>query len=377
MPNYVPEIEYVMIMDTIAKATKIMDYGNKITAALEHELGVASDLFNDRGRYYSQLNKISDGVVMPEWTDNLDKVQEDLKKEQGTIQSEIAKTIGRKRYFEYLQKETDQTETVRQCGSCHVDFERGVLTACGHWFCADCTKTWITVRKRCPMCNQHIVLDDLVHISFKKRRPLSIHQSSLEHLKEIKIQGSHGTKLDAILKHILSLTRTDPTIKVLCFSQWKAVLDIFGVALQQNDIGYMTLEGHGWDPISRKKTKILKQGESVVQFTNDPNLKVFMLNAKSQSSGLTLVCATHVFLIEPVVQKGLELQAINRVHRIGQTKETFVWRYLIEDTVEDVLVQKSQDQIAAPIVQGQDKGESLVQETLVTIFDFIKAQLVQ
>jgi E3 ubiquitin-protein ligase SHPRH len=56
----------------------------------------------------------------------------------------------------------------------------------------------------------------------------------------------------------------------------------------------------------------------------------FMLNSHSQSSGLTLLAATHVFLIEPLLNIGLELQATHRVHRIGQEKETFVWKYIIK-----------------------------------------------
>jgi hypothetical protein len=61
---------------------------------------------------------------------------------------------------------------------------------------------------------------------------------------------------------------------------------------------------------------------------------VCLLNAKRQSAGLTLVCATHVFLVEPSVNPATELQAMGRVHRLGQTKETWVHRYLIRDTVE-------------------------------------------
>jgi E3 ubiquitin-protein ligase SHPRH len=60
-----------------------------------------------------------------------------------------------------------------------------------------------------------------------------------------------------------------------------------------------------------------------------------MLNAASQSSGLTLVAATHVLLVEPSLNPASEQQAIHRVHRIGQTRPTTVHRFYIADTVEE------------------------------------------
>lgn len=63
-------------------------------------------------------------------------------------------------------------------------------------------------------------------------------------------------------------------------------------------------------------------------------IECFFLHAKAHSSGLNLVNATHVFLCEPLINTAIELQAIARVHRIGQHQATTVWMYLVEDTVE-------------------------------------------
>lgn len=63
-------------------------------------------------------------------------------------------------------------------------------------------------------------------------------------------------------------------------------------------------------------------------------MECFFIHAKAHSSGLNLVNATHVFLCEPLINTAIELQAIARVHRIGQHQPTTIWMYLVENTVE-------------------------------------------
>ena len=73
--------------------------------------------------------------------------------------------------------------------------------------------------------------------------------------------------------------------------------------MKKNNIGFVKLEGGS----GKGKSK----GVAVVKFKTDPNIAAFMLNARSQSAGLTLVSATHVILVEPLVAVGLEMQGMN------------------------------------------------------------------
>ena len=87
-------------------------------------------------------------------------------------------------------------------------------------------------------------------------------------------------------------------------------------------------------------------------------VECFFLHAKAHSSGLNLVNATHVFLCEPLINTALELQAIARVHRIGQYHPTTVWMYLVEDTVEKAIYDISVTRRLAHISRSFQKGEA-------------------
>ena len=87
-------------------------------------------------------------------------------------------------------------------------------------------------------------------------------------------------------------------------------------------------------------------------------MECFFLHAKAHSSGLNLVNATHVFLCEPLINTAIELQAISRVHRIGQHLPTTVWMYLVSDTVEKAIYDISVARRTLHISQNKGPGMS-------------------
>ena len=167
----------------------------------------------------------------------------------------------------------------------------------------------------------------------------------------IQIRGSFGTKIDALTRFMLHQEKhgltglakelgddalggigtdlgADPEdsrrgAKSLVFSQWEKVLDLVASALTLNGVKFVRLRG------SQKK-----RGEALRAFNSDPDVRVFLLATGANNSGLTLVSAQSVFILEPSLNPAIEDQAINRVHRIGQTKQTQVFRFTIADSVE-------------------------------------------
>lgn len=141
-------------------------------------------------------------------------------------------------------------------------------------------------------------------------------------IESIPSSGRFGSKLDFLTRHLLYIQRTSNT-KTLVFSSFGRGLDFVAEALRMNEILFARLDGKG------------KKGAAAVEtFRTDPRVNVFLLHSEAQSSGLNLLCATNIMLLEPLVNHALELQALGRVHRIGQTGRTSVFCYMVQDTVE-------------------------------------------
>ena len=73
----------------------------------------------------------------------------------------------------------------------------------------------------------------------------------------------------------------------------------------------------------------------MVFFQNRDDVKVLLMPLKSGANGLNLIEANHVLLVEPILNPSNELQAIGRVHRLGQKRATTVHRFIVKNTMEE------------------------------------------
>lgn len=142
----------------------------------------------------------------------------------------------------------------------------------------------------------------------------------LDEIRNIELNGpAFTTKVDNLARHIIWLRENSPGAKSIVFSQYADFLAVLGLAFSRHGIGYTSFD----------------KSNGVTDFKEDPSIEVFLLFARAHASGLNLTNAAHVFLCEPLVNTALELQAIARVHRIGQEQETTVWLYIVDGTVEE------------------------------------------
>ncbi len=131
--------------------------------------------------------------------------------------------------------------------------------------------------------------------------------------------------------------------RVLIFSQFTGLLALLKVQLEARQINFSYLDG---------KTK--NRGQVVDEFKTNGN-PVFLISLKAGGVGLNLVDADYVFLLDPWWNPAVETQAIDRAHRIGQTRTVNAYRFISTDTVEEKILelQKSKLRLSTDLLSGQ------------------------
>jgi SNF2 family DNA or RNA helicase len=92
----------------------------------------------------------------------------------------------------------------------------------------------------------------------------------------------------------------------------------------------------------------------VERFQSDPDCGIFLVSLKAGGLGLNLTAAEYVFLLDPWWNPAVEAQAIDRAHRIGQTRHVFAYRLIAADTVEEKVLelQQSKRELADAILRA-------------------------
>ncbi len=163
-----------------------------------------------------------------------------------------------------------------------------------------------------------------------------------------------SAKLEMVLPQIKAVLEEDH--KILVFSQFTSFLAIFRHHLDKDGVRYEYLDGKTRDRQARVET-----------FQNDPACKLFLISLKAGGLGLNLTAAEYVYLLDPWWNPVIEAQAIDRAHRIGQTRGVFAYRIITRDTVEEKVLQlqDSKRRLADSIINSDNSLiRSLVREDL-------------
>ena len=166
-----------------------------------------------------------------------------------------------------------------------------------------------------------------------------------------------AAKLDMLMYQMEEVL--DEGHKVLVFSQFTSFLAIVRKRLEAAGIAYEYLDGRTRDREAR-----------VENFQTNPKVPVFLISLKAGGLGLNLTAAEYVYLLDPWWNPAVEAQAIDRSHRIGQTKNVFAYRLICRDTVEQKILdlqQKKRD-LADAILSADNR---LIQELTRDDLEFL------
>lgn len=140
---------------------------------------------------------------------------------------------------------------------------------------------------------------------------------------------------------------------VLVFSQFTSMLSIIGRALETAGITYRCITG---------ETPVPQRAELVQDFNESAEASVFLLSLKAAGTGLTLTRADYVFLFDPWWNPSTENQAIDRTHRIGQTRPVFAYRIILADSIEEKVLEIIQHkrELFASVIDGAEAAGDTV-----------------
>ncbi|CAI9087534.1 OLC1v1021621C2 [Oldenlandia corymbosa var. corymbosa] len=270
------------------------------------------------------------------------------------------------------------------CRICRDPPEDSVITSCGHIFCNQCISEHLSGDDtHCPAANCKTHLKGVAVFSVAALRcslsdqpapdcphpkqeqmsellcPGSAYDSSkiraaLEVLQSLNKQHDYSrtsspsfvdvrtpTAEDASGRHSMGVNesgcdvenkgRGEPSRcsvgeKAIVFSQWTRMLDLLEECLKDSGIQYRRLDG---------TMSVVARDKAVKDFNTRPEVSVMIMSLKAASLGLNMVAACYVLLLDLWWNPTTEDQAIDRAHRIGQTRPVTVLRLTVKDTVED------------------------------------------
>ncbi|KDQ30973.1 hypothetical protein PLEOSDRAFT_1054121 [Pleurotus ostreatus PC15] len=281
-----------------------------------------------------------------------------------------------------------------------------VLSRCLHLFCIECYRNsicpgWPNVppqtTRSCSACQTSLNPQDAVEInpdslnidapsaSTKKR------STKREKRQKATLESFHpSTKIKALMQDLLGFSRANPNsanydpssievqmidqqgncvdegaIKTVVFSQWTSMLDKIEDALEMAGIKYDRLDG-------TMKREDRSRAMDALKF--DPACEVLLVSLKAGGVGLNLTAAQRVYLMDPYWNPAVENQAVDRIHRLGQTRPVTTIKFIIENSIEARLLEvQAKKTRLADVTLGQNgfsKSEILARrmEDLTKLF---------
>ncbi|KAK3116120.1 hypothetical protein LTR53_003856 [Teratosphaeriaceae sp. CCFEE 6253] len=150
------------------------------------------------------------------------------------------------------------------------------------------------------------------------------------YLRKLRNTWITSAKIEKTLELLREIMDGKEGEKVLIFSQWTSLLDLLEVPIDRESWGYRRYDG---------SMGAKERADAVDAFKAAPDLRIMLVSLKAGNAGLNLNMASQVIILDPFWNPFIEEQAIDRAHRLGQTRPVKVHRMLVQGTVEDRIIE--------------------------------------
>jgi SNF2 family DNA or RNA helicase len=247
---------------------------------------------------------------------------------------------------EKLQTATEIAEDELPSDSPTPDEPIGYMNACYHLVCTKCLPKFIKEQNAnllphdknhyvCRVCDR-ITRNDLVELGrnvvqdfFRRREEL---RAKPRLAKQLGTYTGPSSKVLYLLSNCEQFKKwnashpDDMPMKAVVFTYWTTHLDLIEIALEDHDIKYTRLDG---------RMGHRQRLDAINRFEQDDETIIFLVSIGAGGVGLNLTAANVVFIMEPQWNPQAEQQAVDRVHRIGQTRAVRVARLIASDSIEE------------------------------------------
>ncbi|PNP38714.1 hypothetical protein TGAMA5MH_09440 [Trichoderma gamsii] len=225
-------------------------------------------------------------------------------------------------------------DSQEDCAICYDTPTNPIITNCQHVFCRHCIARAVQLQGKCPMCRNQLTEDD-----FLEPAPEGTFDANFD-------TDTQSSKTEAMLQ-IVRATLKNEGSKIVIFSQWTSFLDIVQKQLENADLKYCRIDG---------SMSAEKRDKAIDALDNESETRIMLASLAVCSVGLNLVSADTVILSDSWWAPAIEDQAVDRVHRLGQTRETKIWRLIMEGTVEERVLDVQQEKRDLVTKAFQEKG---------------------
>ncbi len=171
---------------------------------------------------------------------------------------------------------------------------------------------------------------DIIYEELQLYQDYQCHDLAMKYpraLKKFQLQNQEWMDSGKVVKLLELLKKyKENGDRALVFSQFTSVMDILGWVFEDHDINFMRMDG---------STPIAERQSLMDVFYQDESIQLFMISTKSGGAGINLACANKVIIFDSSFNPQDDIQAENRAHRVGQTREVEVIRLVTKETVEE------------------------------------------